>query len=273
MKRSIQCRRASHTNIVIENLDDSIKHFERVFGASFMLDLPGDAWHACLVEIGGFVIELFEPKGFLLNSRIGPHYLGIEYETNMEDARAAIADHGLRIIRDIGQAVHTDPSDGLGVAYEFFDGTFYGPNISFLKATTHSDEHWGKHPIGYAGFMGYTQAVSDIEAASAFLQDFLNAKPVYETVRAGLNAQAIGLKIANDICELLSPLGDGPLLQDMLKTGRGIRATRYRVKNIAQAREYFEGMGLRVIEGTVPGSIAVDPRDNLGVLFEFVETE
>lgn len=271
MKRAIHCRRASHTNIVIENLDHSVKHLEKVFGGSFMLDLPGDNWHACLIEIGGLVVELFEPKAFLLHGRIGPHYLGIEYEANMEEARAAIADHGMRIIRDIGQAVHTDPFDGFGVDYEFFDGSFYGPDAKHVKKHTHSDEHWGNHPIGFAGFIGYTHAVADIEAASVFLQGFLSAKPLYEVERPSLNARAVGFKIANDICELLSPIGDGVLMQDMLKTGHGIRSTRYRVKSLAQARNYFEGLGLRVIEGTAPGSIAVDPRDNLGLLFEFVD--
>jgi len=271
MKKSIQCRRASHTNIVIENLESSVKHLEKVFGGSFMLDLPGDNWHACLIEIGGLVVELFEPKAFLLHGRIGPHYLGIEYEANMTEARAAIADHGMRIIRDIGQAVHTDPFDGFGVDYEFFDGSFYGPNAKHVKQHTHSDEHWGNHPIGYAGFVGYTHAVTDLKAAAAFLQSFLNAKPVYEINRPLLNAQAIGFQIANDVCELLCPRGDGPLMQDMLKTGHGIRSTRYRVKSVVQARRYFEGLGLRVIDGTIPGSIAVDPRDNLGLLFEFTD--
>lgn len=269
MKRSVHCRRASHTNIVVENLDSSVRHLEKVFGGSFMLDLPSDNWHACLVEIGGLVVELFEPRNFLLHGRIGPHYLGIEYEANMDEARAAIADHGIRIIRDIGQAVHTDPFDGFGVDYEFFDGTFYGPNAKHVKQHTHSGQHWENHPIGYAGFVGYTHAVADIEAASDFLQNFLNAKPVYEAVHSALNARAIGLKIADDICELLCPIGDGVLMQDMLKSGQGIRSTRYRVKSIAQTRRYFESIGLRVIDGTATGSIAVDPRDNLGLLFEF----
>jgi len=271
MKRSVHCRRASHTNIVVEDLATSVKHLETVFGASFMLDLPSDNWHACLIEVGGLVVELFEPKNFLLHGRIGPHYLGIEYEADMSEARAAIADHGIRIIRDIGQAVHTDPFDGFGVDYEFFDGTFYGPDAKHVKKHTQSKAYWEDHPIGYTGFIGYTHAVTDIEAASVFLQSFLSARPMYEVVRSALNARAIGLQIADDVCELLGPLGDGALMQDMLKTGHGIRSTRYRVKSVAQTRSYFEGLGLRVIDGSVPGSIAVDPRDNLGVLFEFME--
>ena len=65
MKTAVRCRKASHTNIVIENLNQSVRHLEDVFGGSFMLDLPGENWHACLIEVGGLIVELFEPKHFL----------------------------------------------------------------------------------------------------------------------------------------------------------------------------------------------------------------
>ena len=272
MKRSVQCRKTSHTNVVIENLDASVKHLEAVFGGSFMLDLPGDNWHACLVEVGGLIVELFEPKHFMLHGRIGPHYLGIEYEVDMAEARAAIADHGIRITRDLVQAVHTDPADGFGADYEFFGGSFYGPDAPHVKTKTRSPAHWAAHPIGYTGFLGYTHAVADIGAAAAFLRSFLRAELAYKTERPALNARAIGLDIAGAVCELLAPAGDGALLRDMLRTGQGIRSTVYGVKDVARARAYFEDRGLRVIDGTAPGSIAVDPRDNLGILFEFAQS-
>ena len=271
MKRSVQCRKASHTNIVIENLEKGVRHLEDVFGGSFMLDLPGENWHACLVEVGGLIVELFEPKHFMLHGRIGPHYLGIEYEVDMAEARAAIADHGIRIMRDIVQAVHTDPLDGFGVDYEFFGGSFYGPHAPHVKTHTRSAEYWAAHPIGYTGGFGYAHAVLDLDAASEFLQSFLGAKIIYSAERSALNARAIGLQIADATCELVSPIGDGVLMRDMLTRGQGIRSTVYGVSSVAQARAHFEEHGLRVIDGTAPGSIAVDPRDNLGILFEFAE--
>ncbi len=272
MPQSVQCRRASHTNIVVENLDESIQHFSNLFGASYMMDLPGPDWHACLIEIGGLVIELFAPNNFMLNSRTGPHYLGIEYEANLDEARAAVADHGLRIIRDITLAIHTDPRQGFGVDYEFFDGTFYGPDVVHLKKHTLSAEHWrDENPIGFTGFRGYTHAVADIAAASRFLQSFLGAKPAYEVERPGIGAQAIGLTVSDHIVELLTPSGPGILMQDMLRTGEGIRSTLYGVKDIGQTRAWLESKGAPLIEGTTPGSLAVDPAANLGILFEFAE--
>jgi len=272
VKRSIRCRKTSHTNIVIEDLAHSVRHLEAVFGGSAMLDLPGDNWHACLVEVGGLIVELFEPRHFMLHGRIGPHYLGLEYEADMDEARAAIAAHGVRITRDLGQAVHTDPADCFGVDYEFFGGSFYGPDAPHVKTHTRSPAHWAAHPIGYAGLVGYTHAVIDIEAAATFLQSFLGAQPVYDSARAGLGARAVGLEIAGAVCELLAPTGEGPLQRDMMRTGQGIRSTVYGVTDVAATRAYLESKGLRVIDGTAPGSIAVDPRDNLGILFEFTES-
>ena len=276
MAKSVKCRRVSHTNLVIENLEASVAFLRDVYGGSFMLDLPGPDWHACLIEIGGLVVELFEPKNFMLSSRIGPHYLGIEYEVDMAEARAAVADHGLRIMRDIGAAIHTDPADGFGADYEFFDGTFYGPEALHVTAHTLGAEHWAAHPIGFTGMIGYTHAVADLPAASAFLQTFLGARPLYEVEREELGARAIGLRIADAVCELISPAGansenGGVLLREMLRTGQGIRSTVYGVRDVAATRNYLASKGLRVIAGTAPGSIAVDPRDNLGVLFEFAE--
>lgn len=60
-------------------------------------------------------------------------------------------------------------------------------------------------------------------------------------------------------------------MREMLRTGQGIRSTVYAVKDVAASKAYFEGRGLRVIAGTAAGSIAVDPRDNHGIMFEFAE--
>src|SRR5690348_12561458 len=118
--RSIRPRRASHFNLVLEDYDASVAHFRGLFGAEFLLDLPSPNWHACLIEIGGVIIEIFAPPAFLLHARHGAHFQGMEYEADMDQVRAAVADHGVRIIRDLGVALHTDPADCLGVDWEFY---------------------------------------------------------------------------------------------------------------------------------------------------------
>ncbi len=269
MPRSINCRRASHINIIVESLAATVAHWEDMFGGKRVLDMPGPDWHACLIELGGFIAELFEPKNWLLNSRTGPHYLGMEYEADLAEARAATADHSIRIVRDIDVAFHTDPADSFGVAYEWFDGSFYDPATPLLKVPLTTPDELAAHPLCYTGLVGYTHAVADLAAASDFVESYLGGEFVYKKQRAGLGAQALGYRIANDFCELVSPAGEGALMQEMLRTGQGIRSMVLGVRDVAAARGYLEGRGLRVIAGTAPGAIAVDPRDNHGILLEF----
>ncbi|MBV1918209.1 MAG: hypothetical protein KUG65_09145, partial [Sphingomonadaceae bacterium] len=111
MTTSVTPRRLSHMNVVIEDYDACVKHFTETFGGNFMLDLPSTDWHACLIEIGGIIIEFFAPPNFMLNSRHGPHFLGVEYEAPMDEARPAVAANNVRIFRDLEIAFHTDPAD------------------------------------------------------------------------------------------------------------------------------------------------------------------
>jgi hypothetical protein len=272
MARSIRPRRASHFNLVVEDYDASVAHFCDLYGGEFLIDLPNTAWHACLIEIGGVIFELFVPPAFLLHSRHGPHYLGIEYEADMDEVRAAVADHGMGIIRDLGVAIHTDPAEGHGVDFEFYGGSFFTNQPPVLKTPVRPAAYWrDEHPLGLLGLKAYTLAVSDLAEAGAFLQSFLSAEPRYEADRPQLAARAWGLQVADAVIELLAPKGDGPLMRELHRTGEGIRSTVFRVRDLEQARRYFTERGVELIPGTAPESFAVAPRANRGVLFEFAE--
>jgi catechol 2,3-dioxygenase-like lactoylglutathione lyase family enzyme len=270
--RSIRPRRVSHPNLVVEDYDASLAHFRELFGAELLLDLPSPTWHACLIDIGGVILELFAPPNFLLNSRHGPHYLGIEYEADMDEVRAALADHGVRVIRDLGVAVHTHPADGFGVDFEFYGGSFYDNLPPVLTAPMRPAAWWrDEHPLGLMGLKAYTLAVSDIAAAGRFLQSLLSAEPKYEATRPAIAARSVGLQVADTIVELLAPTGDGALQRELQQVGQGIRSCVFRVRDIGQARSYFMERGAPLIPGTAPDSIALSPAANRGVLFEFAE--
>src|SRR5205085_2592949 len=129
-------------------------------------------FHASLLEIGQVIFELFVPHDFLICARYGPHYLGLEWQADMDDVRAAVADHGLGIVRDIGLALHTDPADCFGVSHEFYSGYFHDNDWELLGGGKIKSANWWRdnHPLGLTGLIGYTHAVEDIAAASAFLQ-------------------------------------------------------------------------------------------------------
>jgi len=269
---SIHARRVSHMNVVVEDFDASVKHMEDLFGAVFLLDLPGPNWHACLIEIGGVILELFASPHFMLHSRIGPHYLGVEYEADMTEARAAVTEHGVGIMRDIDVAFHTHPADGFGVDYEFYGGSFFENEPPRLTTLCRPAAYWrDEHPLGLLGLKGYTHAVADLEAASTFLQSFLAATPLYEEERPHLGAQVISLKISDDIVDLLSPTAEGALRREMYRTGEGILSTVFRVADRDRARRYFEERNVQLVAGTHPSNFAVAPAANRGIRFEFSE--
>jgi catechol 2,3-dioxygenase-like lactoylglutathione lyase family enzyme len=271
--KTIRPMRLNHMNVVVEDFDASVQHFTSVYGAEFMVDLPQKEMHACLLGTGRVLFELFAPHAYLLNSRYGPHYLGVEYQADMEVVREVIADHRLRIVRDIGIAVHTNPADAFGVSFEFCGHEFVTMDWPLLGGGRIKPlEYWrDEHPAGFAGLEGYTVAVWDIAAALAFYKSFLGAEPVYEAERPAVGARAIGLRISDDVVELLTPTGEGEIRQHLLAHGNGIRSTRFRVRSLAQTRRYFGEHGIELVPGSAPDSLAVPPQANLGVIFEFAQ--
>lgn len=262
----------SHMNVVVDDYDACVQHFCDKLGGNFMLDLPGANWHACLIEIGGLIIEFFAPPLFVLNSRHGPHYLGIEYEAPMDEARPAVAANGLRIMRELQIAFHTEPADGFGVDYELFEGTFYGDNPMAVTTRERGADYWrNQHPAGFTGPLGYTQTVAELEPVANLITNLFGAQKAYEADRPTLAAKAWGMQVEDHVVELVCPTGPGPLWNEMGRQGAGIRSTVFGVADVAQARAWLEGLGLPVIDGTAPGAIAIEPSANCGILFEFAE--
>jgi hypothetical protein len=269
---AINCRRTSHLNLVVEDYQRSVAQLAELFDATFLLHLPRPDWEACLVEIGGVILELFAPPNFLLHARLGPHFLGIEYEATMAETRAALAAHEVRIVRDLDVVVHIDPADCHGVAFEFYEGSFYDNDPPTLTFPMRPAAYWrDEHPLGLTGLKAYTLGVSDIEAASRFLQSFMRAKPLYDETRPAIAARALGLQVADSTIELLTPTGDGPFRRALEHKGQGICSAVFRTKSLSHAKSFFTARGVATAPGTAPTRLAIDPAASLGVAFEFSE--
>lgn len=273
MAATIHCMRMNHLNLVLQDYDASVAHFQALYGAEFMADIPSSDWHACLVEMGRVIFELFVPNQWLLNARYGAHHVGIEYQADMDEVRAAIAAHDVRIVRDIGLALHTHPEDCFGIAFEFYGGYFHDRDWPLLGGGPIKSASWWRdeHPLGLTGLKHYSIAVEDIAAASRFLRSFLSAEPIYEAERAPAVARAIGLRVADSTMELITPTGDGPLRRHLHRFGDGIRSTVFAVRDLEQARRYFVDHGVTPIPGDAAGSFAIPAEANQGVIFEFAE--
>jgi hypothetical protein len=270
---SIRCTRVNHMNLVLQDFDASVEHFRNLYGADFLMDLPQRELHACLIEIGCVIFELFVPHEFLTTVRYGPHYVGIEYQADVDVVRAAVAERGIRIVRDIGVALHTHPADCFGVSFEFYGGYFHDNDWALLGGNKmRSPDYWrDESPLGLTGMKGYSVAVHDIAAASAFFQSFVSAQPIYEEARTNVAARAIGLQVSDEVVELITPTGDGPLQRHLHRYGDGIRSTNFGCRDIEQLRRYFAERGVELIAGDAPNSLAVAGGANLGAIFQFSE--
>lgn len=272
MARSIRPQRVNHMNAVVQDFDASIAHLEQAYGAEFLADMPQKEFHACLFHMGRVLFELFVPWDYLVTARLGPHYVGLEWQADMDEVRAALADHGVRTIRDIGLALHTHPDDCFGVAHEFYAGEFLGRDWPLVGGKIKSAEHWAsEHPLGLTGLKGYTQVVEDIDAAGAFLQSFLSAEPLFEETRPAIAGRARGFKVGDAVVELLMPTGPGWLAARLRRQGQGILSTVFGVRDLAKARNYFVAKGVPLATGTAEANFAVPPEANLGIMFEFAE--
>lgn len=273
MNTSIRPVLLNHMNLVLRDFDESVAHFQRCFDAEFMVDIPNPETHAGLIEIGRVIFEIFTPRAWLLNARYGPHHLGVEYRADIEQVRAAIAERGIGIVRDIGLALHTDPADTLGVSFEFYDGDFHWRNWDELGGgQIHSATYWrDEHPLGLTGLKCYTLAVHDLAAARAFLESFLSAEPVYEAPRPAIAAQAVGLKVADCTIELLTPVGPGDVQRHLHRYGEGIRSTIFGTRDIDAVGRFLADRQVATVPGPTEASLAVPASENLGVIFEFAQ--
>jgi Glyoxalase/Bleomycin resistance protein/Dioxygenase superfamily len=260
-----------HVNIVHEDYDAVVEHYGRLFGGVVVFDRLQPTWHACLLDVGGVLFEIFVPNEFFLHTRYGPHYLGIEYRVADIDAvRETLAARQVRIARDLGTAVHTHAADCHGVSLEFFDGDFHtDPDLLDVPMPTSS--YWrDEHPLGLTGLHGCTVAVSDLASATADFQALLEHQVLYETRRPSVAGIAVGMLVGGAVLELIAPDGDGPLHRHLIEHGEGIRSTVFEVPDLDRVRTYFAERGISLVPGTAPGSLAIPAAHHLDVLVEFV---
>ena len=153
-----------------EDFEATVEHYRRLYGGMVVMERLQPTWHACLMDVGRVLFEIFVPNEFFLHTRYGPHYLGVEYQVDdMVEVRAVLAFRGIRVARDLDVALHAHPADCHGVSLEFFDGYFHD-NDDVLDTPMRPAEYWrDEHPLGLTGLWGYTVAVRDLEQA---LEDF-----------------------------------------------------------------------------------------------------
>ena len=272
MAEPIRPVRLNHLNLVLQDFDASVGRFQELFGAEFMVDMPNTGFRACLIQFAGVIFEFFVPEQWLFTARYGPHCVGLEYQADMDKVRAAVASHGVRIVRDIGLALHTHPHDCHGVAYEFYDGSFHERPWDLLGGLIKPAKYWrDEHPLALTGLKAWTLAVEDLGQARGFIENFLGARVVYEAERPAVAGRAVGLQVSDDVIEVIVPTGPGAIRDFLDRRGQGIRSAVFGTRSIAAVQRWFDERNVALEPGTADGAFAVPAEANLGMIFEFME--
>jgi len=273
MPFTIHPRGVNHFNLVLPDFASSLAHFQQLFDAELLMDLPGDGFHAGVFEIGRVLFEIFSPHQWLMNARYGAHYLGVEYQADMAQVRQAIAARNIRIVRDVGASVHTHPQDTFGISFQFFDGEFLRRTYPLLGGREmRSAEYWlHHHPLGLKGLKYFSAAVWDIDRAVEFMQSFLAGLLLYEQEWTDICARAIGVEIGGSVLELLTPTGAGPLQNHLYRFGDGIRSVVFKVDNLQRTVDYFRSRGVTLAAGDYADTYALPTEENLGLQFGFAQ--
>ena len=275
--------RVNHLNAIVTSYDGAIEHFRRLFGAHLNMELPeSDGVRAFLVTIGHAILECFAPVAVTergqgrLMGLYGDHYIGVEYRVaDVAAARDILAARGVRNIRDSGHVFFTHPADCFGVSFEIFAGDWYDPEMATTTPGWTAPpplEYWAEeHPMGIRGLARWSVAVPDLDPAVEFYTTVMGAEEVYRASRPNASADSIGLQLGDTIVELMAPTGEGAIQAFLERYKQHMRAMVFEVKDMRAVEKYLQSKGVDLVAGDAPGSRAIPPEQNHGLLFEFAE--
>lgn len=282
MADHMQLVKVLHVNALVGGYQGTIDHFRDLFGGELHFEQPAiDEVETALMTIGGTLFEWFAPvaishrgQGRLLGI-YGDHYLGMEYQVaDLAEARAVVVSKGVRILREEERVFFTHPRDCFGVSWEIFAGDFFAPRDDVTPSLTSAfgSGYWSdEHPLGITGLARWSAAVDDLDAATAWYEDFLGEGVLYREPRPNTVAEAVGLPAGDTVMELISPTGDGPVRRYLDHYTQHMRATTFSVRSMDRVEKYFAERGITLVDGDAPGARAIPPEQNHGLLFEFTE--
>ena len=279
-------QRLCHVNAVVESYERSLAHVAKRWGAVVNFEVPDNGERrAFLCTLGDVIFELVVPndptsltgRGARL-ARYGNHYDGLEFSVaSVDDARRTCQELGLEVIADQGSFFYTSSDDCLGVSWEIF-GQDWHELLAPDSAASHGwvpvppRAHWSdEHAWGLLGLHRISLVVEVLEIAVARLAAVSGAEVLYRCERGPAVADAVGLRVGDTVIELLAPAGEGPVRRFLDRYGERLRATVFCVGDLDALERSAAQQGIDLVEGDAPGTRAIRPADNLGLLFEFTE--
>ena len=274
---SLTVTKLLHVNQLVDDFDAARAFYADVFGArEYWTGFdPVENRDASLFVVGDTCIELFAPRDrtSLLGAslaRFGNSWHSFEWQVpDLEQARAALGERGVRTpTYRPGSFLMTHPGDCHGMLIELCPLEMAGdPRI---EAGWSSAAWRDEHPLGITGLRAMSFAVRDVDTAEAWLSGLVATPARSRERRPAIDAVVVTIPVAGTDVELMAAgSADGPVSAHLSRYGQRLRSIEFGVVDVDRTAAYLRSRGLRVVDGSRPGAIAVAEEDNWGVRWEF----
>ena len=275
--------RIFHVSHVVDNLDDAVIWYEKVFSPRLWRrsDLFGTS--LALLVVGDVVLMPMQPPTAYptapgkFRDRFGSclHSLALYVERPTE-----LIDHlrgrGLRLTGADGTELH-NPQDEIWtqprqtpMVLEFFEARS-SMNDPRLEDAHWSSDYWREtHPLGIIS-SHFTVVAADARVASEFFVDTLGGEVIHQGFVAAYRTQSTFVSLSRDITiEVAEPTGSDSDASRDLGRRAPFHAVTFRVADLRRAVEHLEANGVRT-EARGAGHVALRREDCLGVNFRLTD--
>jgi catechol 2,3-dioxygenase-like lactoylglutathione lyase family enzyme len=283
-----------HLIHIVDDEDEVDAWYDAVFAPQRFADkswLDVEKRWASLSMIGDFMIEVIEPSGepddqgmplSKFRGRFGQHYHSLAWYTDAGGVKPLferLRGMGVRIAKpgggmwpegdvDPGVTIFTHPKDTFG-QLEFADVSHHWIDTDprFLPGwspTRHRDEH----PLGIHRASHLTTIVTDLDRASTFYVDGLDAQVLHKS--SGPDRESVFVFVGADtVVELAKPTG-GPsrIADDLAANGELPHACTFTVTDLEAVERHVGKVGVRVAE-RAGDTLVLDPADCFGAVYAF----
>ena len=112
----------------------------------------------------------------------------------------------------------------------------------------------------------------DIDGALGLLQQLTGAPVIHRGQNEAGDEESAFVAIADHVIEVRrSRIDSSEVARFIHAKGSRIHSVTFKVKDLAQARDYLRELGLRVLEHEPASAIAIDPVDMLGARYYFTD--
>ena len=282
----LRVRSAYHVTHMVKDLEAATGLYKRVFQPPIQFDgfHAGENRDASFASVSDAYIELFAPRDVTAPN---PASNGARY---IQRAGEGLCNFGWLVEDAIPEAIRFCEQLGYTLVYvagpqryAFFvhPKQAYGMMLEIAGETIPDDprlepawaEQWrDQHPLGIERMNAVTYAVRDIDGALGLLQALTAAPVIHRGRNNAGDEESAFVAIADHVIEVRRSTNDSSAIARFIRAkGPHIHSVTFKVKDLAQARDYVRALGLRVVEYAPASTILIDPVDMLGARYYFTD--